>query len=127
MYLLVCIIARLLFNNGISLHAARQFAAPSFTLVRLRLPLYVSRPNRWLIQVVALIISRPLWATFCRPVWTGMSLQSLLLEVTTMRFIAIVAICFAALGYYLTNDAQDFAQATIDNRCAAYAAAGVDC
>ncbi len=44
-----------------------------------------------------------------------------------MRFFAIVAICFAALGYFLTDDAHNFAEATIDNRCAAYAAAGIDC
>tara|TARA_Y100000296_G_scaffold87214_1_gene130630 strand:+ start:444 stop:578 length:135 start_codon:yes stop_codon:yes gene_type:complete len=44
-----------------------------------------------------------------------------------MRFIAIVVICIAALGYFLTNDAHKFADAQIENRCAAFAAAGVDC
>lgn len=44
-----------------------------------------------------------------------------------MRFIAIVMICSAALGYFLIDDAREFTDAHIENRCAAYAAAGVDC
>lgn len=45
-----------------------------------------------------------------------------------MRYIAIAVICLAALGYFnLANDAQQLVDKTVEDRCAAFAAAGIDC
>lgn len=43
-----------------------------------------------------------------------------------MRFIAIVTVCFAALFHFLEDDARAFADATVHDHHAAFAAAGLE-
>lgn len=44
-----------------------------------------------------------------------------------IRFFAVVIVAFAALSFFLADDARTFAQGKNDQRCASFAAAGVDC